>query len=102
LLPDAVTISPKDGYLTAQFPLLPLTNDELKVQMDRRVIETTQDELRAGLFNFSPSVYNFEWRKATESDMENSGLPEEAFNLAARKSMVILSFTTRNPITFGF
>jgi hypothetical protein len=34
--------------------------------------------------------------------MEDSGLPEKAFDLLTRKSMVILSFTTRDPITFGF
>jgi hypothetical protein len=39
---------------------------------------------------------------ATKGDMEDSGLPEKAFDLLTRKSMVILSFTTRDPITFGF
>jgi hypothetical protein len=62
-LPDAVTISPKDGYLTAQFPLLPITHDELKVQMDRRVIETTQDGPRAGSLGTRSAPYPFINRK---------------------------------------
>ena len=102
-LPDTVTICPKDGYLTVQFPPLPINNDDPKVQMDRRVVESTQDDPCTGRFNFSSSVHNFEWKKATEIDMEDSGLLEDTVDLAASKSgMVMLSFTTKNPITFGF
>lgn len=42
IVPDGVKIHPKDGYLKAQFPILPYSNAELKNQFAREVVPMTQ------------------------------------------------------------
>jgi len=36
------------------------------------------------------------------ANIEESGLPEEEFDLLSQISLIVVSFTTRGPITFGF
>jgi hypothetical protein len=55
-LPDGVKIHPKDGYFTAQFPILPYSNAELKNQFAREVVPMTQAHLPRGPFYFSSAL----------------------------------------------
>jgi hypothetical protein len=56
-LPDVIKIHPKDGYLTAQFPILPTSNKDLQSQSLREVITSTEEHPREGPFTFTPEVW---------------------------------------------
>jgi hypothetical protein len=53
-LPDVIKIHPKDGYLTAQFPILPTSNKDFQSQSLREVIASTEEHPREGPFTFTP------------------------------------------------
>ena len=101
-LPDGVKIQGKDGYLTAQFPILPTCNLDLKQQLPREVIKSLEVHLRERPSSFTPSLQDVVRRRATEDDYLASGLPEEAEELFLAKDFLMVSWKSSDPKTFGF
>lgn len=101
-LPEVIKIHPKDGYLTAQFPILPTTNKDLQSQSLREVIASTEEHPREGPFTFTPSLQDVTWRRATQDDYISSRLPEEAEKFFQEKDVVVITWKTSDPKTFGF
>jgi hypothetical protein len=97
-----ITITPKEGYLTAQFPLLPTSNKDLRDQVSREVIKQSEDHPREGPFTFTPSLQDVTWRVATHGGYEESGLPEEGFAMFDSKEIIVVTFKTTDPKTFCF
>jgi hypothetical protein len=97
ILPDQVTITPKDGYLVAKFPILPTTISELKDQMPREVIPHNQPHPRDSAYHFTNSLYEVTWRVATQADFEESGLPEKALEMFSKRQVILVSFRAGDP-----
>lgn len=93
-LPDGVRIHLKDRYLSAQFPILPYLNKELKDQFAREVTSMAQAHLHEGPFCFTSALQGVIWRRATTDDYVDSDLLEEAEELFQAKDLIIICWKT--------